>query len=682
MRRPDTLDHPARILIIDDNAHVRELLTVMLAPEGYELLTAASGKEALDLVAKQPPDLILLDVMMSDIDGYQVAARIKADRASENVPIVMVTALEDREAKLRGLGAGAEDFLSKPVDRAELCARVKNLLRLKAYGDYIRSSNRTLEAEVQMRTADLRHERDRARQAANALRIEQERTRFALRAADVGIWDLDYMTGVLDWSETSEAHYGVARGTFGATFEAFVARIHPDDREAVIEAIAGAARSGTEFATRHRSIWPDGTVHWLSGAGRVLLGENGQPVRGVGITLDITARRRLEEHHQQFQKMEAVGRLASGVAHDFNNLLTVILGFSEMLTADSLSDQQRNDLEEVVKATNRASGLTRQLLAFSRQQVMTTAPLDVNALITDMTAMLCQLIGAHIDVVVTLAPEVLPVLADRSQLEQVVMNLVLNARDSMSGGGRLTIVTAVVDLDDSALEEHSVIPGRYVMLSVTDTGVGMSKQTQEHLFEPFFTTKTAGKGTGLGLSTTYGVVKQSNGDICVDSELNRGTTLKVYLPRSEASVPAPGSSQPVVTPVERPVETVLLVEDEASVRQLSKRVLEHAGYRILEATNGRDAEHLFATHPGSIDLVVTDVVMPGCGGPELISRLQRRAPLLRVLYMSGYSDTSSGTTAALDRGHFIQKPFTAVEFARQVRAALDAPQVMAVSNLG
>ena len=271
-------------------------------------------------------------------------------------------------------------------------------------------------------------------------------------------------------------------------------------------------------------------------------------------------------------------------------------------------------------------GLTKQLLAFSRQQVLHAAPLDVNGLITDMTGMLGRLIGEHIEVALALAPDLSLALADRGQLEQVVMNLVVNARDAMPDGGSVTIETADVELENSSFHEETVMHGRYVMLAVTDTGSGMTKETQRRLFEPFFTTKETGKGTGLGLSTTYGIVKQSKGYIWVYSELGRGTTFKVYLPRSNRDVPVQALSPVVAAPVKSASETVLLVEDEAGVRQLSKRILDNAGYRVLEAANGDDAERLFARHADSIDLVVTDVIMPGCGGPELLSRLQVRAP--------------------------------------------------------
>ena len=292
-------------------------------------------------------------------------------------------------------------------------------------------------------------------QAVEALRTAEERMRFALQSADVGIWDMDYTTGVLRWSEILEAQYGLQPGTFGGTFEAFVERIHPDDRESVLETLEKAMKSGADFSIQHRSIWPDGTVRWLSGAGRIHLGEHGEPVRGVGISLDVTERRTLEEQYQQAQKMEAIGRLAGGVAHDFNNLLTVILGYCELLLADLDPDDPRQaDIAEIQKAGARAAGLTRQLLAFSRKQIIEPTLLDLNAVVADMRAMLGRLIGEDVKVVLGLRPELALVKADRGQVEQIVMNLAVNARDAMPNGGTLTIETANVELDEHYAQTH------------------------------------------------------------------------------------------------------------------------------------------------------------------------------------------------------------------------------------
>jgi PAS domain S-box-containing protein len=514
---------------------------------------------------------------------------------------------------------------------------------------------------------------DRSR-ALEALQTAEERTRFALEAASVGLWDLDRATGVVAWSAILEAQHGLAAGTFGRTMQAFMACIHPEDRASVVETIDRATRSGADFALHYRSLWPDGTVRWLSGAGRVVLDAQGGPVRAVGISMDVTERRALEEQYRQSQKMEAIGLLASGVAHDFNNLLTVILGFTELVTAElPHEDGHAQDLAEVIKAAQSAAGLTRQLLAFSRQQVLNAAPIDVNGLITEMTAMLGRLIGEHIEIALSLAPNLPMSVADRSQLEQVIMNLAVNARDAMPAGGRLTIRTTEVTLESSLFDREQVVAGRYVELAIADTGVGMTKETQARLFEPFFTTKEKGKGTGLGLSTSYGIVKQSKGHIAVDSELGRGTTFKVLLPcaPADAAVQTAAPAAPAHATAHA-AGTVLLVEDEAGVRLLSKRILERGGYRVLEASNGDDAERLFAEHGAMIDLVVSDVVMPGCGGPELVARLHVQAPALRVLFMSGYAEPSAARSAGIDRGApFIEKPFTAAGLLRDVRDALD-----------
>jgi two-component system, cell cycle sensor histidine kinase and response regulator CckA len=658
---PDIFDHQPRILIVDDERHNQQLLEVMLAPEGFLLLTAGSGEEALGIVAHHPPDLILLDIMMPGMDGYQVAARIKGNLATKNIPVIMVTALEDHDARMLGLSAGAEDFLSKPVDRAELCVRVRNLLRLKAYGDYHDKYSQMLEGEVGSRTADL---------------IESERLyRSTFDAAPVGIVHVGMDGRWLRVNQRLCDFLGYSRDELQSlgVQKLMQSEEAAGEAESFRQMAAGTLDRHVIDEKRYRRR--DGSFVWARINMSVHRDAEGQPQHFISVIEDVTERRTLEAQIRQANKMDAIGRLASGVAHDFNNLLTVILGFAELMTADiAIPDKQANDLGEIVKAAQRASGLTKQLLAFSRQQVLHAAPLDVNGLITEMTGMLSRLIGEHIEVALALAPTLSLALADRGQLEQVVMNLVLNARDAMPDGGSVTIETTDADLENSSFHEETVMKGHYVMLAITDTGGGMTKQTQRRLFEPFFTTKETGKGTGLGLSTTYGIVKQSKGYIWVYSELGRGTTFKVYLPCSNRDVPLPALTS-VVTPtptVASASQTVLLVEDEPGVRHLSKRILDNAGYRVLEAANGDDAERLFAHHGDSIDLVVTDVIMPGCGGPELLGRLRVHAPALRALYMSGYTEQAAANATGLDRGlPFVQKPFTAAELVRRVRDALD-----------
>jgi two-component system cell cycle sensor histidine kinase/response regulator CckA len=656
---PDTSDHQPRVLIVDDERHNRQLLEAMLAPEGYLLLTATSGEDALAVIAHQPPDLILLDIMMPGMDGHQVVATIKGDSATKNIPVIIVTALDDRQSRMRGLQAGAEDFLSKPVDRAELCLRVRNLLRLKAYGDYHDRYSHLLETEVGSRAAELvaserlyRSTFDAAPVGIVHVGLDGRWLRVNQRLSDLLGYSRDVLQGVgvrelLGLEETTAA------------------------AEAVRQMAAGTLERHIVDEQRYRRF--DGVTMW----GRVITAVHrnsaGAPQYFISVIEDITELRMLEAQVRQANKMDAIGKLASGVAHDFNNLLTVIIGFGEVMMVDTPPGSQHwDDLGEIMKAARRASGLTKQLLAFSRQQLMNATPLDLNALITDMTGMLGRLIGEDIHVSLELASNLSLAMADRSQLEQVVMNLVVNARDAMPGGGTVTIETKDVELENSSFHEEAVMKGHYVMLAITDTGVGMTKETQRRLFEPFFTTKETGRGTGLGLSTTYGIVKQSKAYIWVYSELGCGTTFKVYLPRSVAGESRELIAATASAPLKRASETVLLVEDEPGVRHLSRRILTGAGYRVLEAGTGDEAEQVFVEHQDTIDLVVTDVIMPCCGGPELLARLQRRAPGLRVLYMSGYTEQAAVTQGRVDRGlPFLQKPFTSAEFVRHVREALD-----------
>ena len=512
---------------------------------------------------------------------------------------------------------------------------------------------------------------ERHRNAA-ALRVAEERMRFALQSAGVGIWEMDYATGTLTWSETLEAQYGLLPGTFEGTFGAFVARIYPDDRQPLLDSVGKAMTSGADFSVQHRSLWPDGTVRWLSGAGRIHLGEDGKALRGVGISLDVTARHTLEEQYQQAQKMEAIGRLAGGVAHDFNNLLTEILGHCELLLADlEPGDPRRADIAAIDQAGARGAGLTRQLLAFSRKQIIEPTVLDLNGVVTDMRAMLGRLIGEDVTIVLHLRPELGAVKADRGQMEQIVMNLALNARDAMPKGGILTIETANVELDQHYATMHlAVTPGPYVALSVTDTGSGITPEVQARLFEPFFTTKEPGKGTGLGLATVHGIVTQSGGSVDVYSEIDKGTVFKVYLPQADAAemVMAPA---PLVSRPRAGVETVLVVEDVEGLRALTGRLLQRQGYTVVTAANADDALRQFDQHP-SIDVLLTDVVMPGASGPELAQQLVGRRPGLKVVYMSGFTEEAIVHHRVLNHGiAFLHKPFTSEGLGRKIREVLD-----------
>lgn len=390
---------------------------------------------------------------------------------------------------------------------------------------------------------------------------------------------------------------------------------------------------------------------------------------------DITDRKNLEEQLRQAQKMEAIGRLAGGIAHDFNNLLTAIIGYSQvaMSRLDS-SDSVYSAIEQVDKAAQRAATLTSQLLAFSRRQILQPKLLDLNDVVNDMNRMLQRLIGEDVKLVTVVQPSLGTVMADPGQIEQVIVNLAVNARDAMPQGGKLTIETANVELDENYTRTHAQVePGSYIMLAVSDTGSGMDVETMSKIFEPFFTTKEVGRGTGLGLSTVYGIIKQSGGHIWVYSEPGQGTSFKIYLPRVEGMPEMLGLDAGHLT-LMRGSETILLVEDEEAVRKLAREILEMNGYTVLEASNGDDALRMAHDPENKIDLLLTDVVMPDTSGKELANQLGITMPHIKVLYMSGYTDNTIIHHGVLDAGiAFLQKPFTPSSLARKVRAVLDDP---------
>ena len=393
----------------------------------------------------------------------------------------------------------------------------------------------------------------------------------------------------------------------------------------------------------------------------------------TGIVRDITRRKSLEAQFQQAQKMEVVGHLAGGIAHDFNNLLAVILGCCQFLENDTaLTHESRKLVDEIDMAANRAAGLTRQLLAFSRQQILQPKVLNLNEIVTEAVTMLKRLIGEDVELNTKLLVDLWPVKVDAGQMNQVIMNLAVNARDAMRVGGTLTIESANVEVDDAYVHAHpNLKKGSFVVLSVSDTGCGMDQTTLSHLFEPFFTTKEVGKGTGLGLATVFGIVKQSGGLVTVYSEIGRGTIFKVYLP-IDASATAIQPENKVPDKLPRGTETVLIVEDEQMIRKLVCRILQTQGYTVLQAENGDEALRVFEGHPSLIKLVLTDVVLPKMGGRQLYDRLIALQPGLKVLYMSGYTDDSVIRHGALEAAtNFIQKPFSYTALAEAVRAVLD-----------
>jgi two-component system cell cycle sensor histidine kinase/response regulator CckA len=519
--------------------------------------------------------------------------------------------------------------------------------------------------------------------------IERDRAKAELRAAESRyrtlVERLPAITYVAELGAEGPWHYvspqiesilGFSPAEWLSSSTNWMNRIQPEDRHLALAAEKRFQETHELFQAEYRMLARDGRVLWFRDEAVMLQDTDSQQLLMQGVLYDITERKRLEDQLRHSQKMEAVGQLAGGVAHDFNNLLMLIQAHNERLRERlAASDPAHKDAVEIEHAVTRAASLTRQLLAFSRKQVLQPKVLDLNAVLTEVAKMLDRLIGKNIELKVAPAQSLWRVKADPGQLEQVILNLAVNARDAMPHGGKLIIETCNVELDEAYARSHEgVLPGRYVRLRVSDTGTGMDSETQARMFEPFFTTKEPGKGTGLGLATVYGVVKQTGGWIWVSSEPGQGTTFEIYLPHIEENDNAGTVSAKKMTSMTAPkgTETVLLVEDQDGIRDLVGEFLRRCGYTVLHAVDGDEALGLAGEYKNAIDLLLTDILMPNIGGRELAQRLTQLRPQMRVLFMSGYPEHASLGDDATDKHvPILQKPFLMDHLARKIRTVLD-----------
>ncbi len=650
---PETL----RILFLEDSPNDAELAVATLEESGYpcEWERVETREDFLNRLDAPDYDLILADYSLPSFDGV-TALNLFLERGFD-IPFILISGTLGEERAVESMKAGATDYVLK-----------QHISRL---GSVVR---RALSEKAEQR---------QRKQAEEALLAAEARYRDLFENANDIIYICDLEGRFISINKKAEKLTGYTREeAIAMNFSEIVAPEHHDAvRESLSEKIEGSSDSAIYEI---EIICKDGERLPVEVSTR-LIREEGRPVAVQGIARDLSERKSLEEQLRQSQKMEAIGCLAGGIAHDFNNLLTAIIGYSQISIAqlDKLNlpgiedtiHPLRENIGEVEKAARRAAALTKQLLAFSRKQLLQPKVMDLNALVMDIEIMLRRLIGEDIEMVTHLDARLGYVKADPGQIEQIIMNLVVNARDAMPEGGRLTIETANVELDEDYAGHHlETKPGSYVMLAVSDTGTGMDKETASRIFEPFFTTKTAGKGTGLGLSTVYGIVRQSGGSIYVYSEQGLGTTFKIYLPRIE------GTSQSVVTrvPVAQAVqgsETILLVEDEEAVRRLSRVILQMNGYTVLEAANANEAISICDQHGGRIHLIITDVIMPLMSGRQLTEHLADSWPEMKVLYISGYTDNAIVHHGVLGSGMaFLQKPFAPDVLLRKVREVLDEPR--------
>ncbi len=621
-----------RVLVVDDDAQMLRTITDILKLNGYIASGAPTGLGALDLAShfETPAAVALVDLSLPDIDGIELVSRLR--QISNLTEVVILTGNASVDSAVRAMREKSYDYLIKPVEPDHLLAT------LGRAGE--RSERRRAEAG--------RHE-------------SEERLRQIFEHVSDALFIADDAGTIHDANPAACALTGM---TVDELREVTLESVLPEIAE--LEISGGHARQLPGVS---------GQAGSHAGRARVLDIEAAAFAPGVLVytVRDLTNQTRLEEQLAQSQKMDAIGQLAGGIAHDFNNLLTVIMSYGSLLLSDlDEGDPRREDAQEIANAAARASGLTHQLLAFSRKQILEPRLMSVNDVVTGVEKLLRRLIGEDIELATTLEPELYSINADPGQLEQVLINLAVNSRDAMPDGGRLHITTANTFLSaEHGGRQLSAAPGQYIMLAVSDTGVGMSRDVQRRMFEPFFTTKGQGKGTGLGLATVYGIIKQSGGDVWIYSEPGKGTTFKVYFPRAGEGralhlVPEDTQASP------RGTETILVVEDDPALRALSERVLEANGYTVLLARNGIEALAIASGHDGHIDMVATDVVMPKMNGRPLVEKLTETRQGMRVLFMSGYTDDEVMRRGVIDgRTAFLQKPFTPPQFARKVREVLD-----------
>ena len=715
------------LLIIDDNVNISHATAEYLETFGFQTIISQDGESGLAQAEVVRPDLILLDVVMPGWDGFETCRRLKANEKTKDIPVIFMTASEGVEDKVTGFEAGGVDYVTKPMETEELIARINTHLTIKHLTHQLQEANETLSTRVEERTAALvqsnkelqseiveRQQRNRELALLNRVIAASVDETDVEKVLEISCRELGQTFGiprtiaVLFDVAGAEAEV-VAEYQFEDNRPSILAQVVPISevalrREAlnqdqqILSLVIDDAAHDTRLATMHDLIARNGTVsllvaylildekvigalvldtyekHQFSAEQVSLTQSVAKQVSGVLARLRLNEeRQQLQEQYYQSQKIESIGQLAGGIAHDFNNILVPIIGYIELGMLDlSPEDDLYANLQAARTAAGRAADLTRQILAFSRKQVLKMQVVDLNEAVSNFGAMIRRLIGEDIKLQTSLEPSIYQIQADTGQIEQILLNLVVNARDAMPNGGELTIETANTYLADDAIKrfKDNQSAGHYVTLMVSDTGYGMDAEIQKQIFEPFFTTKAQGQGTGLGLSTVFGIVKQHRGNIEVSSEPGKGTVFKIYFPTVERDVKTTSTDEEQANFVHG-TEIVLVVEDEAMARELICETLASYGYEVICAASPDEALKQFADYNKPIDLLLTDVIMPGINGRQLYETLVAKQPDLRVLYMSGYTDNIILHRDILDEAvNFLQKPFSILELTQRVRDAL------------
>jgi two-component system, cell cycle sensor histidine kinase and response regulator CckA len=691
----------SRILAVDDNKENLYLLGALLRGHGHEVDEAGNGAEALEKALKSPPQLVISDLLMPVMDGYTFLRHWKADKTLCGIPFIVYTATytDPRDEKL-ALDLGADAFIVKPSEPDVFMGRINEVLAKQENGsllpanpptvcehDLVKQYNESLVRKLEQKALQLEESnlallRDVAerKRADEALQASRDLLRSVVENAPIRVFWKDAESRYLGCNSVFASDAGMSRpedligkDDFQLGWRA-QAQLYRDDDIKVMT--SGLPKLNFE----EPQTTPDGHRIWLRTSKVPLRDAEGRILGLLGIYDDITEHKRKETEHEklqsqliQAQKMESVGRLAGGVAHDFNNLLSIILGNAELaINKTEPNDPRRENFEEIIKATEHSAGIIKKLLAFARKQIIKPKTIDLNDTVESMLKMLRRLIGEDIDLAWKPGPGLWPVRMDPSQIDQILANLCVNARDAIDSVGRITIETVNVNLDENyCAEREGFARGDFVLLAVSDSGCGMNQQTLAHLFEPFFTTKAEGKGTGLGLATIYGILKQNDGFINAYSEPGKGATFKIYLPRhARGSDSITDQDPPIISKGDG--EVVLVVEDDAAILRLAGKMLASLSYGVLEASTPASALNLAEKHEGAIHLLMTDVVMPEMNGRELADRLRAAHPGLKVLFMSGYTADVIAHRGVLEEGvHFIQKPFSTRDLALKLKGILE-----------
>jgi len=697
------------ILIVEDSPTQAAELKYTLERHNFAVTVACNGIEALAQISARMPSIVISDIVMPDMNGYQLCRKIKQDDRYKNLPVILLTSLSDPRDVVQGLECGADNFLTKPYEEKYIISRIqyilanKNLkdieqtqlgveivldneryfiksdriqilnLLLSSYDAAIQKNYALVKTQKELKTLNEQLEQTVESRTA-ALRESEGRYRLLLES----VTDYVYTTQVVNGRPVATSYGSGCVAVTGYPPEEYAAdpglwlrMVHEEDRPIVLEQANSVFAGKTPFTIEHRIIHKDGRVRWVRDTPVPRYDQQGSLIACDGIVTDITEQKTLERQLLQSNKMEAIGQLAGGIAHDFNNILTAIIGFSTIIEMDmDKDDPNRVNVEHILVAAGRAADLTGSLLAFSRKQIINPQPVDLNQIIRKLEKFLQRIIGEDVDFKASICQEVLTVNADSGQIEQVLMNLATNARDAMPEGGLLSLETGTFEMDEEFVKANGFgKPGSYAVISFSDTGEGMDETTCKKVFEPFFTTKEVGKGTGLGLSIVYGILKQHDGFINVYSEPGQGTTFKIYLPLIHAEVAENLAGKEEI--LEGGTETILVADDDASLRELSEKFLGMFGYTIITAVDGRDALAKFRENRDKIDLVILDIIMPKMNGKDAFDEMRKINPNVKAIFISGYTGEIIHKRGLLDQTLvFVSKPLNLKRLLVKVREVL------------